>query len=302
MRLSRHSVVLAAVLTLTAVGACSGPAAPRTDQPAGQPADPSAEPAATAGLQGNESAPAAAKDIRAVDLRNTPWLYSAGGVEVPLALTLVDGQATVQAAEGAARFEFQDVAYGDVDGDGDDDAVASISRSGDNTYERLWYLWLLQDQDAMQVKYPIAQSGKCGTAVDSVVPGQGRVEITQRLRQRVVDDRVPCSEPGTGLQQRTITVHTEGEQAWPVQTAPIPAWGGICPGSPWPDSEPGLVNLWSAPTQSAPVAAITSPEGGSVFAVYPSPLMLEEGWAFVGFTQRVDVGDVKLHCAFGGAA
>lgn len=238
---------------------------------------------------------AAVADIREADLGNVSWLYSLGGTELPLTVQLVDGESF----DGATAYLMEDVQYGDVDGDGDEDAVASISQANGNGYERLWYLWLVDGAEVAQLQYPIAQTSRCGTAVDAVVAGDGSVSVTQRQRLAVVDDAVPCSDAGTGLQVRTITVQREGELLWPVQTEPIPAWGGICPRSPWPDASPQMLNLFAAPSMDAAPAAFEG-DSGAIFGLYPAPLMQRDGWTFIGFTQgNVDVGPVKLQCAWG---
>ncbi len=280
-------------LVLTALAGCGG-AAPNAAPAEGS----SPAPGEAAGAEPIEEVdqPVAA-DIRTFDLGNTAWLYSPGGTELPVTVQLAAGVYTGD----AGTYELGDAQYSDVDGDGDEDAVVSISHADGNGSERLWYLWLADGPEVAQLQYPIAQTSRCGTAVDAVVAGDGSVSVTQRLRIPGLDDTVACSEPGTGLQVRTITVYAEGELRWPVQTSPIPAWGGVCPGSPWPDSEPGLVDLYVVPSTDAAAAARAGAEG-SVFALYPAPLMRRDGWAFVGFTQAAqDVGPVKLQCAWGAA-
>ncbi|MDJ0313850.1 hypothetical protein [Arthrobacter sp. H35-D1] len=89
---------------------------------------------------------------------------------------------------------------------GGDDAAAAINRLDGNGFESLWYLWVADGANAVQVKYPIAQLSRCGTVVDSVVAGKGGVTVTQRLRVSGEDDKVPYSGAGSGLQARTITV------------------------------------------------------------------------------------------------
>src|SRR5690606_2298777 len=98
-------------------------------------------------------------------------------------------------------YDLDEVVYGDVDGDGDDDAVARINRSNDMAFEGLWYVWLADGADVVQLKYPIAQTGRCGTYVESVVIGNGVVELTEYLRTPGLDDAIPCSDPGTGLKK-----------------------------------------------------------------------------------------------------
>ncbi len=240
-------------------------------------------------------------DIRSVDFANTEWLYSYSGFDLPVTVTLVDGAASQESNGYPIRYELGDVAYGDVDGDGREDAVASLSRAQDNGYEAMWYLWLASGPEAVQVKYPIAQTSRCGTFVESVVPGGGGVTVTEYLRIEGLDRDIPCSDPGTGLRTRTITVHSEAGELWPVQTAPVTAWGGLCPGSLYPDTGPGLADLWAAPSQSAAVATAASPGGGALFPQKDAPLLQREGWQIIGFRLfegGSDIPEVDMSCAW----
>ncbi len=245
-------------------------------------------------------APAAA-DIRVVDLGAAEWLYSAGGFDLPVAVKLAGGTATAEVDGLPVTYTLGEVSYGDVDADGDDDAVARIDRAQDMGFEGLWYVWLAEGETAVQLKYPIARTSRCGTYVESVVVGAGAVELTEYHRIPGLDDAIPCSDPGTGLKQRTIAVHAEAGEAWPVQTAPLPAWGGLCSGPKWPDSAPGLVSLLAAPADNAPVVAAPSPDGGAIFEQKDAPLTQRNGWALVGFRifgVESDLGGADMSCAW----
>ena len=200
-----------------------------------------------------------------------------------------------------AKYALGEVTYGDIDADGDDDAVALISRSQDNGYKALWYAWLAQGAEASQLKYPIAETGRCGTFVESVVIREGAVNVTEYLRVQGLDDRVPCSDPGTGLRKRSVTVHAEGSDAWPVQTAPVAAWGGLCPGTRYPDTSPGLVDMWTAPSKGSTPATSASPDGGALFEQKDAPLMEKDGWELLGFRLfggGSDLPEVDMACAW----
>ncbi|MEO6529355.1 MAG: hypothetical protein ABI563_12345 [Specibacter sp.] len=276
------------------------------------PQAPPGTPAANAGIKsGQETSaastpePPAVVDIRAVELGTMEWSYSPRGLDQPVTVKLVDGAASAGTGAGLVSYTLEEVAYGDVDGDGDEDAVARINRSNDMAFEGLWYVWRADGADVVQLKYPIAQTGRCGTYVESVVISDGAVALTEYLRIPGLDDKIPCSDPGTGLQKRTVTVHAEGPDAWPVQTAPVPAWGGLCPGPRWPDSAPGLVDLWTAPSRGAAVATSKAPDGGAFFELKDAPLTQREGWSLIGFRLfgvDTDAGGADLACAWGAAA
>lgn len=308
MRLRSASLFLAlSVLSAAGLASCGSPASDAmTESPPGE---------ANSGNSGSEGGTGGAKptteaaelaaptavDIRTVDLANTTWLYSWDGFAAPEKIVMIDGTAVVADDGFPATYTLGEISYGDIDADGDEDAVGRINRAQDNGYKALWYAWLAQGVDAVQVKYPIAETGRCGTFVESVVFGDGAVTVTEYLRVPGQDDGIPCSDPGTGLKQRTVTIHVEGIEAWPVQTAPVAAWGGLCTGPQFPDTSPGIVKLWVAPTQDSAVAATASSDGGAVFAQKDAPLMHHDGWALVGF--RVfgvdsDVGGADMACAW----
>lgn len=302
MRLRTVSLSFAiGALMLSGLTACSGvdpPAPPGT-----------AEPVAGNGSGHETSAeattsPPVAVDVRTVDLGGAPWLYSFNGLDAPVTVQLTGGTASQGTGVELVTYTLDGVTYGDVDGDGDEDAVARINRANDMAFEGLWYVWRTDGAEVVQVKYPIAQTGRCGTYVESVVINDGAVSLTEYLRIPGLDDQVPCSDPGTGLQKRTITIHADGPDAWPVQTAPVAAWGGMCPGPRWPDTSPGLADLWAAPSKSAAVAATAAPDGGAIFELSDAPLMQREGWSLVGFRLfgvDTDAGGADLACAWGAA-
>lgn len=239
-------------------------------------------------------------NIRTVDLGNMTWLYSFGGFDLPVEVKLVGGTATIDGDGIPIIYTLGDVSYGDIDGDGDDDAAAMLSRGQDNGYEALWYVWLAEDSQARQLKYPIARTGRCGTLVEPPVIAEGGIELTEYLRIPGLDDALPCSEPGTGLKKRTISVYSDGSDEWPVQTAPVAAWGGLCAGAKYLDTGPGMVDLWAAPSKSAAVAAVAGPDG-AVFEQKGSPLVEREGWGLVGFRVlgvESDLGGADMACAW----
>lgn len=258
-----------------------------------------------------------AADIRSLDLANSTWLYSPGGFDVPVEVTLANGEATADGGEFPIKYSLGEVIYGDVDGDGDEDAVARLNWVRNMGSEGLWYIWIADVSGAAQLKYPIAATGRCGTFVEPPVIADGAINLTEYLRIPGLDDKIPCSDPGTGLKKRTITVLSDstgsedgsesaGSEAgaaatmWPVQTAPVAAWGGICAGPKYPDSAPGLVDLWVSPDEASEVAAAAGPDG-VIFEQKDSPLVTREGWNLVGFRVfgvKSDIGGLDMACAW----
>ncbi|MGN5732080.1 hypothetical protein [Arthrobacter psychrochitiniphilus] len=248
-----------------------------------------------------------AVDIRSVDLANTTWMYSFLGRELPYEVTLVNGEATKNPGEFSSSFKLGQVVYGDVDGDGDEDAVAQLNGATPEGGRGFWYIWIADVSGAVQLKYPIAETN-CYALVLPPEITDGAINLTEYLHIPGVDDEIPCSEPGTGLKKRTITVITDstgstdgsGPEMWPVQTAPVVAWGGMCPGPANPDATPGLVDLWASPSKTAQVAATTE-QDGVISEQINSPLLTREGWSLVGFRifgVKSDLGGKDMACAW----
>lgn len=243
-----------------------------------------------------------------MDLANTTWLYSFLGLQLPYEVKLVNGKATRNPGEFSSTFQLGQVVYGDVDGDGDDDAVARLDGQTPEGARGFWYIWIADVSGAVQLKYPIAETGRCSTQVLPPVITDGAINLTEYLRMPGVDDKIPCSDPGTGLKKRTITVISDstgpeagsGAEMWPVQTAPVLAWGGICPGPKNPDSPPALVDLWVSPSKTAQVAANAGPDG-VIFEQIDAPLVTRDGWSLVGFRVfgvESDLGGLDMACAW----
>ncbi|POH71955.1 hypothetical protein [Arthrobacter glacialis] len=151
--------LLVGALVLPGLAACTG-----------------SSPQAPPGTAEATTAPPGAADIRTVDLGGAQWLYSFKGLDVPVTVQLTGGTASQGTGVELVTYSLDGVTYGDVDGDGDEDAVARINRANDMAFEGLWYVWRTD----------------------------GAVSLTEYLR-------IP------------------GLDAWPVQTAPVAAWGGMWP-------------------------------------------------------------------------
>ncbi|MBG6238185.1 hypothetical protein IWX78_001140 [Mycetocola sp. CAN_C7] len=237
--------------------------------------------------------------IEDFDFGTTDWRFSSGGSDLPIDVSLVDGASTVD----VFQYEVGDPVFGDADSDGRTDAIVPISRLDGNGSDTVWYLWYDSGDDdgvgIRQIEFPIAQQSRCGRFVESVTAADGGFVVHEFLRLTGTDDTVPCSEPGTGELTRTVALHrSEDGTLWPVQTSPIPAYGGICPGSPWLDGPGEQLTLLSAPVDGAPVATSADQQVG-VFELYQSHITAIDGWGLVGFVQgEVDTGAVRLFCGW----
>ncbi|MGC5629667.1 hypothetical protein ACPYO6_15640 [Georgenia sp. Z1344] len=181
--------------------------------------------------------------IRDVDLAAQSWRQ---------ALT---GESVVPAeGDGLRQFTVSDaVAYADVDGDGHEDAAASLQVLDGNAYEETWYVWRWdpESQAAVQVESPIARQSGCGDDVLSVT-GEGEVfVVVEELRP--AGSAAPCVDGGTIPVTRQVTL----EDGWPVLAGGMSGEGGICPQVEYAGDEmwpAGDVEIHAAPTDgSAPI-------------------------------------------------
>lgn len=250
-------------------------------------------------------------DIRSVDLGTRTVMYSPGGFSAPAWIVLADGVGT---DEVGAAYAMGDPVYSDANGDGLEDALVAIERTEGTAWESIWYAFLADGEgDAAQLGVPLARASACGDLVESTAaaPGGGfAVEVLWRVRG--TDDEKPCSEPGSGRESRVIVVDGEAgdPQAMPVQTGPVTAWGGICPGTTWWDTESSMVELLALPVAGSPIAHPATASAGIFPASQdPAPLLgalgvPTEGWAFVTFIgEQFAMENIKpMTCAWGAAA
>lgn len=144
-----------------------------------QPADASPTGAATA------DAPA---DIRAVDFGDVapPGSACAEGLRFtpPAAIPVANGRSTVLDIGRYTRLEVDPhVAYGDLDGDGDDEAVVHVVCGyGANGAEDTVHVWAERGGRAVHVasltEPPRSVTGPLPPAVDDVAVDAGRIEVT----------------------------------------------------------------------------------------------------------------------------
>lgn len=249
----------------------SGATTPAEPSPTEEPTTPSAEPF----------------DPRDVDLANTDWTFAiAGWEDEPAPVTLSDGTATISAQSWDGEVELgEDILYVDMDGDGDEDVVASLAFSAEVSADVLqwvatsWYVWLNGGSALSQIVYPLEGSGDCADA-DPVITAAdgGGVTIEQKLMP--IEGAV-CAEGATIPTTRTVVLQSGADgESWLVQTEPAAAWGGDCPFvSALGYDEVDLV--------VAPDATNPAPAEGTAGLAETSPTWIDEsvpGWRLVGFT------------------
>jgi hypothetical protein len=225
------------------------------------------------------------------------WSFAPDGLGEPFAVALSGGTAT---DEYARTYEMGDPVGADVNADGIVDAAIPLSQLDGNAVLELWYVWLGRGLDAApeQVVYPIARSTRCGDVTRSVTAVDGGLEVDIILRMPYTDDARPCSEAGTGTLTRVVAVSEIDGVAYPIQSEPVAAWGGICPPSDWLDGvEDTGISGRAAPPASAPV--VTDPDRSvALFELPGAPLVTASGASFFGFIQDDSTAAVKMHCAF----
>ena len=290
----RRAVAVGAVLTAGSlfVACASSPQAP----------DESVEPTVVAEATPDEPT-LTGEDIQGW-IANAEWSFADRGLEEPFMIAFENGTAgddlmrTYELGVGVAA---------DANGDGIVDLAVPVAQLDGNAFQELWYVWLGSDADsdavAEQVIYPIARTTRCGDVVHSVTAREGGFTIDQTLWMPHTDQGRDCASGGTGVQTRDIMITEVDGVAYPMQTAPVEAWGGICPRSEWLDGIPDdTVSARAAPPTSAP-EVISPGEQVGLYELPPAPLLTADGAPFFGFqggdTTGVDDGQVLMHCAFG---
>lgn len=228
------------------------------------------------------------------------WSFAPGGLDEPYSIALTGGSGTDDLMR---PYELGDPVAADVDGDGVVDAAIPITMVDGNAVHELWYVWrgigVDSDPIAEQVIYPIARTTRCGDVTREVTAVEGGLQVDIVLRMPFTDDARSCADGGTGELTRVLRIEEIDGEFYPVQTAPVAAWGGVCPPSEWLDGAEDIgISGRAAPPASAPV--VTDPQRTvALFSVREAPLLTVGGQSFFGFIQD-DPGDVpvKMHCAF----
>ncbi|WP_147917804.1 hypothetical protein [Ruania zhangjianzhongii] len=227
-------------------------------------------------------------DPASVDLGEQEWQY-ATAYQAPVAIELSDGAGTGELDQGEGRFELgeDDPLLLDMDEDGDEDVVASLSFSADLGGENFqwvsttWFVWLNDGEQLTQLPYPLAGSGDCDTQVDSVTAADGGGVVIEEAQ---LGWQSSCAAGANIEVTRTVQVSTgEDGQPWLVQTEPFASWGGACPMMVEPGDRDGEVVV-------APGLEPASPEVTPVIVDGADSWLSEEidGWDFVTYLQDED--------------
>ncbi|HLS63541.1 MAG TPA: hypothetical protein VK060_09200 [Ruania sp.] len=281
----RRTVMACGAAIVVLAGGCSGddpgpdPTAPPSSEP-GEPTAPGSSPSTT---------PDPPFDPQQVDLAEQEWQF-ATVYQDPVDVPLESGEATGEFGQWEGKFELgeDEPLYVDIDDDGDQDVVASMSFSFETapeTYQWVattWFVWLNDGEQLTQLPYPLAGSGDCDTQVDSVATADGGAGVV--IDEAQMGWQSACAE-GAGIEV-TRTVHVSydtDDQPWLVQTDPFPSWGGACPMMVEPSDSGGEV-------RTAPGLEPASPEVAPVVVTGGESWLGDEvdGWDFVTYLQEED--------------
>lgn len=288
-RFSRAGIAAAStIVVLVGCAAVDQPAA-TTSEVATPSASPTVEPVAEL----------AVADIAAW-AADAEWSYAPDGLDTPHTVGLSGGVGTDDLGR---PYSLGEAVAADLDGDGVIDAAIPITMVDGNAVHELWYIWRGVGVDsepvAEQVIYPISRTTRCGDVTRAVTAVDGGLQLDVVLWMPHTDAARSCAEGGSGVLTRVIELSEIDGQFYPVQTAPVTAWGGVCPPTEWLDGSPetGLATR-VAPPASAP-AATDPTRDVAVFGLREAPLLTAGGGSFFGFIQDyVESDPVRMHCAF----
>lgn len=259
---------------------------------------------------GHEPPPVAVtaqQTIRDVDLATLTWYDAISGARV-----------TARDRRTEAKLSFNETRrtvdappkYSDVDGDGDEDAIASFTTAGGNFFQSVWYIWLWDADQAVarQLPDPIAESARCGDLVRSVtaVP-DGGFAIAEAVRDP--NGTESCAEEPPLRFTRTVRV----VDGFPVLADPAGGYGGYCPqpsaggdagissiadvGSPALHVTPSATSSAIDPARAELIGPVEAVQGWHTRADGRSPWTVRDRWALVHYWRPDDrVG--PLPCAW----
>ena len=275
----RRAVIGCGVTLLLLAGGCTGG---DTEPPPEESSQPSEPPEET-----SEPSPEPF-DPTSVDLAEQQWRY-ATAYYAPVEVDLSRGKGTGEFGPWDGRFEIgeDEPIYVDMDSDGDEDVIASMSFSADmggETFQWVsttWFVWLNDGEQLTQLPYPLAGSGDCDTQVSSVTAADGGGVVIEEAQ---LGWQSSCAAGANMEVTRTVQVtNGEDDQPWLVQTDPFPSWGGACPMMIESGDRDGEVLV-------APGLDPASPETTPVIVDGADNWLSDEvdGWDFVTYLQDQD--------------
>lgn len=272
---------------------CGSPAAPSGGSAAEADADGGAlEPGAGAEPT-IEPEPVTPAGLEETDFGNLTWTFMLGANRPERTqLDMVDGKAM----DGPMEFSVGEVVLSELNGDDRIDAAVALSRADGNAFEEQWYLWLATDDGPRMVTMPIAHTSRCGTAIHSVTAADGGGVVVHESRRAIGEDMsLACVDVGSDERTRTVSaieIRNSGEW-WPVQTAPVGGFGGICPVAADYHADPYTGPMYAGPDTGSP--EVTGGDQVTVFPLEPWPVYGEDfpGWQLVGL-----IHDGVMACAW----
>lgn len=304
------TTALGTALVLTACAAGTAPApepSAETEPPVAEseaPAETETAGETDADADGSETAGTPVDPELSEWLLNAQWSFD-NGLEDPLLVTLADGHAT---DEHGRTYEMGLAMASDANGDGLTDLIAAISQLDGNGFQEMWFVWMgtgsSESAPLTQVKYPIAQAARCGNVIHGVTPSETGFQITESLWLQHVDAFNDCATGASGHHIRDVSIVEVDGEFYPMQTDPVPAWGGVCP---QPRELSGIsaadVTGRAAPARGAPEVIVPGDEV-LLFDVPQPPLLTSGGATVTGFLPATDMtaDDAPLvtACAFTG--
>lgn len=247
-----RTLPLLALVPLVLASACGPATAPTSTPSPSAPVTSAAdqEPSSSPSAPGATSAsPSPSGDgIRGFDFANTFWTDEVSGKKV----TLTDGKGT----SGSTTFALGKVKqFGDLDGDGQEDAVVSLDGDEGEDWWQPAYIWLWKNGKATQVTTAVTDDHRCGNTTQSLAIEKGKIQVTRLIRAKE-----PCADQPKHSVKNTIAL----ERGFPVRTSPVRAATSRClspmtPAAPAREVVEGRVFL--APDLKAPFRTDTAALG-----------------------------------------
>lgn len=224
-----------------------------------------------------------ARAIRDFDFSTASWFDTPRDAPV----TLTGSKPVGSIGTGQYSLGDKPVAYGDVNADGYEDAMANLTRIEGNGLSQIWYIWLWDPAKhaAIQIHDPIAEMARCATVVSKVAAVDGAFRITEKRRD--LSDIGTCNATPPNDVTRTVSIVDDR----PVQMEGYGGYGGMCPQPPPGDADAYLIGdlkLFTGPAAGTPEV-----KGKDIYSYYglplgASPWLQLKDWVLVGFGPNGD--------------